>query len=262
MRRAGRWVGAALLVWSMPIRPVTAPDVATILERWAAANHRDFDAAPQYSYSERARDQDGTKVYEVTPLLGSPYKRLVEKDGRSLTGDQQKQQDGDFEQARREREAESAEERRKRIADFEKGRNRARRILEELPRAFEYTLRSTRTVNGRTAYILSARPRPDYDPPNIEGQVLTGMRGEFWIDAETYQLVRGRARVVDPVAVAGFLAKVQPGTEFEVEQKPVDDGIWLPVRVAVRTRSSIAFFFHHQMSEERTFFNYRKVPAP
>jgi hypothetical protein len=261
MTRAARCVGAALLVCT-PIRPAAAPDVTTIVERWAAANQRDFDASPHYSYFERYRDQDGTKLYEVTPLLGSPYKRVLEKDGRSLTSEQQKQQDGDFEQARREREAESPDQRRERIAEFEKSRNRARQILKELPRAFEYTLRSTHTVNGRTVYVLSAQPRRDYDPPSVEGRVLAGMRGEFWIDAETYQLVRGRARVVDPVAVAGFFAKVQPGTEFEVEQKPVDDGVWLPSRVAVRTRSSIIFLFHHQMSEERIYFNYRKVPPP
>ena len=78
MTRAARCVGAAVLVCA-PIRPATAQDVTTIVERWAAANQRDVDASPHYSYFERDRDQEGTKLYEVTPLLGSPFKRLLGK---------------------------------------------------------------------------------------------------------------------------------------------------------------------------------------
>jgi hypothetical protein len=96
-------------------------------------------------------------------------------------------------------------------------------------------------------------------PPNIEARVLTGMQGEFWIDTKTYQLFRGWARVLRPVSIEGFLATVQPGTEFEIEQRPVGDGIWLPTRFFIHSRSDIAFVFHHHTSEDRTYFNYRKV---
>ncbi len=245
------------LLVGLPVPQPAAEDVAAIVRRWAEANRRDFEAAPRYSYFERIRNSDGTKTYAVTMLLGTPYKQLVLDGGQRVEDDKKLAQSNAAERARRA--AESPDEHHHRLEDYQKDRERAHRILEEMPRAFDYRLGSTRRVNARTLYVLSATPRQGYDPPNTEARVLTGMRGEFWIDTQTYQLFRGWARVLHPVSIDGFLATVQPGTQFEVEQRPVGDGIWLPTHFSIHSRSSIVFLFHHRNSEDRTFFRYRKV---
>ena len=236
-------------------------DVETIVQRWTAANRADFAAAQHYGYVERIRTDDGTKTYEVTLLLGTPYRRLIEADGTALSPSDAEQQERELEDARHERATESAEERARRVADYQQSRERAHRIIEEMPHAFDYTLRSTEVVQTRTVYVLDATPRQGYDPPNVEAHVLTGMRGQFWIDTRTFQLVRGWARVLHPVAVEGFLATVEPGTEFEVEQQPVADGIWLPTHFAIHSRSAILHLFHHQASEDHVYSNYRRFPS-
>ena len=53
------------------------------MRRSTAANRADWIAAPDYGYMERTRNDDGTKTYDVTMILGSSYKRLV-KDGDTL----------------------------------------------------------------------------------------------------------------------------------------------------------------------------------
>ena len=63
--------------------------VAEIVQRWAAANRADFKGSQQYNYSERIRDKDGTKTYDVAMLFGRPYKRLVMINGTPL-GDNRK----------------------------------------------------------------------------------------------------------------------------------------------------------------------------
>jgi uncharacterized membrane protein len=250
-----------LLLGSPAIGSTATPGVNTIVQRWTEANRRDFEAMPHYRYFERIRDDDGTKTYEITMLFGRPYKRLVSEDGKALPDDERRHQEDAFDEARRERAAESPDQRQERIAEYLKSREDAHRILEAMPLAFEYALRSTRHVNSRTVYILSAKPRPGYDAPSAKAEVLKGMKGEFWIDTATYQLVHGWARVAHPVTIEGFLATVQPGTEFEVDQRPVDDGIWLPTHFAIHSRSSIVFLFHHHTAEDRTYFNYRKISA-
>jgi hypothetical protein len=255
-------VGLALLSFAVPSLGSDPPDVKTIVERWTAANRADFDAAPHYNYVERVRDDDGTKTYDVTMLFGSPYKRLLKQDGMPLDEEEQRRQSDEFGRTRRERAGESPGERAQRIADYDKKREQAHRIIEEMPRAFDYSLDSTRRMNSRDTYLLTATPRRDYDPPTTEAEVLTGMRGQFWIDATTFQLVHGRARVLHPVSIEGFLATVQPGTEFEVEQQPVGESVWLPTHVAIHTRSSIVFLFHRHSAEDRTYFNYRKSQSP
>jgi hypothetical protein len=192
-------------------------------------------------------------------LAGTPFKRLVAVDGKPLTGDAKQREDARLQQARADRSQESPSDRAHRVAEYKKHFDQAHRILEEMPHAFRYAVAGRRRAGARTVLVLQATPRPGYDPPNVEARVLTGTRGEFWIDASTYQLVRGTAHVIHPVSIAGFIATIQPGTEFEIEQRPVDDDVWLPSRFQIRSTSSIIFLFHHHTREDRTFFDYHRA---
>lgn len=252
-------VAAALVFASSAVADlVTGVAVAEIVQRWAAANRVDFEASEEYGYSEHIRDDDGIKTYQITRLFGSPYRQLVAMNGKPLSEAARNKQQEAFIQERVKRANESSSERAKRIAEYQKKRERARRIIEELPRAFRYTLGRNRRVGSRMLFVLRANPRPDYDAPNVEAAILSGMRGEFWIDTGTYQLYRGFAHVLRPISIASFLATVQPGTEFEVEQRPVASGIWLPTHLEISSRSSIVWLFHHHTHEVRDYFDYRR----
>jgi hypothetical protein len=253
----------AVMVAAATAAPSTAPrtatpDVNVIVRGWTATLRKELDVARQYGYTERITTDDGEKTYKVTLLYGSPYKRLVEVNGKPLEASEQRKQEREFVDARAERQRESHEDRAQRVADFRKDFDRGHRILEELPRAFEYSVRRTLPAASGLQYVLDASPREGYAPPTTEAEVLTGMRGEFWIDARTYQLCRAVARVLHPVTVEGFLATIQPGTEFEVEQEPVGDGIRLPTHFQIRSHSSILFFFHHHLDEDRRFSGYHR----
>jgi hypothetical protein len=259
-----RWTGwALLLLMAAPNGAArSALDGDTIVRRSMAANRADWAAAPDYAYMERTHDDDGTKTYDVTMIRGSSYKRLI-KDGDTLlsTAEQAKEKRKLTTEVAK-REAESPDERASRIAEYQKQRERAHHILEEMPRAFDYTVATTRPVGSRTVYVLQATPRKGYNPPNVESRVLTAMRGEFWIDTITFQWVRASAVVLRPVSIDGFLARIQPGTEFEVEQMPMSGEVWLPKHFQIRSRSSILFFFHHHINEDDTYFDYRKITSP
>jgi hypothetical protein len=256
-----RWTLLLLMV-----APGGAPhgmlDGDTIMRRSTAANRADWIAAPDYAYMERTHNDDGTKTYDVTMILGSSYKRLVKDGDTLLSAAEQAKEERKLRAEIAKREAESPDERARRIAEYQKQRERAHRIIEEVPRAFDYTVAATRPVGSRTVYVLQATPRKGYNPPNIESRVLTAMRGEFWIDTITFQWVRASAVVLQPVSIDGFLARIQPGTEFEVEQMPMTGDVWLPKHFQIRSRSSILFFFHHHINEEDTYFDYRKITSP
>jgi hypothetical protein len=237
-------------------------DGDTIMRRSIAANRADWIAAPDYAYMERIRNDDGTKTYDVTMILGSSYKRLVKDGDTRLSVAEQAREEWKLRAEIAKREAESPDQRARRIAEYQKQRERAHRILEEMPRAFDYTVAATRRVGSRTVYVLRATPRKGYDPPNVESRVLTAMQGEFWVDTTTFQWVRASARVLRPVSIAGMFARVQPGTAFELEQMPMSGDVWLPKHFQIRSRSSILFFFHHHIDEEDTYFDYRKITSP
>ena len=237
-----------------------APSISgdALVQRWIAASRADFDAAVTFGYWERIQDDDGDKTYEVTLLDGSPFKQLVRVNGQPLDAETAQKDRKKFADAEHERANESPDDRAHRIADYKKDFERGHEILEQMPLAFHYTLASTRKYGAYTVYVLQATPRKNYDPPSTEAEVLTGMRGEFLIDTKTFQLVRGIARVLHPVRIEGFVATVQPGTEFELEQRPAAKNVWLPTHFRIRSRSSVLFLFHHHTHEDRTFFNYRQ----
>lgn len=233
-------------------------DVATIVKKSVDANDRDWKADPQYDYNERDRDAQGTKTYEVTDVLGSPYERLIAIDGKELDANQKAEQQKKYEQMLAQRKAESSAQRAKRIAKFQSDRHRDREMLEQLTKAFDFTLQGKQKMGDHTVYVLNANPRRGYRPPTRNAQVLLGMQGTLWIDEATYQWVKVEAHVIRPVRIEGFLAQVEPGTKFELEKSPVEGDIWLPVHYAMTASAKVLYFLHHHSQEDDTYFNYRK----
>lgn len=266
--RAREWMGAALactamlaLASAMQARaPRMGPSAESIIQQSVSANQRDWNAAPEYSHSETDNDGHGPKTWQVTMLFGSPYKRLMKVNGKPISAERQKEEQQKFEQAVAQRRSESPSARASRIADYEKGRRRDHLLMEQLSKAFDFRLNGTGRMNGRSVYVLSATPRAGYQPPVMEAQVLTGMRGTLWIDKATSQWVKVKAEVISPVSIEGFLAKVEPGTWFELDKMPVNGDIWLPRHFGMRSHAKVLFLFNDRSSENDTYFDYHKTP--
>jgi hypothetical protein len=192
-------------------------------------------------------------------ILGSPYNRLIAVNGQPLSRQDNAKEQGKMEQVVAQRRAESASQRQKRIANYEKDRRRDHLMMQQLTVAFDFKLIGSRTVDSRDVYVLRATPRRGYKPPNMETQVLPGMRGELWIDKKTFQWVKVTAHVIHPVSIEGFLAQVQPGTRFELEKMPVDDGIWLAKHFEMKSSSKVLFLFNRTDQDDNTFFDYHKI---
>lgn len=235
-------------------------DVQTIIQRSVVVNRRDWKAAPEYSYFERVQKDRGlTRTYHVLMIQGSPYEELVAVNGKPLSPEQQAAEQLKLGRVVERRRAESPQERAQRIAKYEKDRTRDRLMLEQLSEAFEFKLQGSQKLGRFDVYKLEATPRRGYRPPNAETQALTGMRGKLWIDQSTFQWVKVEARVVRPVYIEGFLAKVEPGTRFELEEAPVADGVWLPTHFAMKSRARILFVFSSGQQEDDSYFGYQKV---
>ncbi len=119
------------------------------------------------------------------------------------------------------RESQSKADRAARIAKYQQDRQSEHLLMNEMTRAFRFQLVGQDTIDGHPAYVLDATPRADYEPPNQKARVLTGMKGELWIDTEQYHWVKVEAEVIHPVNFGFFIAKVRQGTRFELEQ-PVE----------------------------------------
>ena len=247
-----------LLSWSICLS--AQEDATSIIKKSADVNDRDWVAAPQFDNSERDIDKNGDKTYEVTMLLGSPYQRLTAVNGHALGPAQQKEEQRKYENAVQKRQHESPAEKSARIAKYDADRKRDYMLLEQMTVAFDFSLLGEQDLMGHRVYVLKATPRNGYRPPNRDSAVLTGMEGTLWIDHDSFQWVKVQARVVHPVSIEGFLARVEPGTEFEFEKEPVSADIWLAKHFSMKSNARVLFVFPHRGQEDDSYFNYHKSP--
>jgi hypothetical protein len=233
--------------------------VEKIVANSVVANQRDFQVANRYNWKERVRTPKGTKTSQVTMIDGTPYYRLIAVNGKPLSPAEQAKEAKKQQQAAAERAAETPEQRRKRVEKYEKDRRRDAEMMAQLTKAFTFTLAGQGKLRGFDVWALKATPCKDYHPPSMETQVLTGMRGQLWIDQKTFQWVKVLAEVVHPVSIGGFLARVEPGTRFELDEAPVGDGIWLPSHFSMKSDAKVLHVFNHGSQEDETYFDYQKV---
>jgi len=235
-------------------------DARSIIARSVQANTRDWHAEPRYDNFERDRQPDGgTKTYAEMMILGSPYQRLISVNGVALPKWQQEQERQKLESTLRQRRNESASERAERIAKYANGRQSDRLLMDQLTKAMKFVLVREQELSGRQVYVLKATPRADYHPPTMEAEVLRGMEGELWIDEARFQWIKVQARVIRPVLIEGFLARVEPGTRFELEKMPVADHVWLPSHFSMKSQAKILFLFTRKSEEDEIYYGYHKV---
>jgi hypothetical protein len=247
------------------------PDAQTIIRRSVKVNDSDWRALPNYSHHERdvtaKLDSSGKpttierKTYRVLMIDGSPYEEVIAVDGKPLTGDAQAAEKRKLQQEIEKRAHESDRARSARIQKYEKERAEEHLLMNQMAEAFNFKLAPDENVNGHECYVLDATPKPDYQPPVTKARVLLGMKGRLWVDKDTYHWVRVRAQVVKPVEFGLFIAKVRPGTEFELEQAPIDGNIWLPIHFAEKVNARVLGVYGIRNSDEEFYSEYQRATA-
>jgi len=259
------WSAITVLALAAAVRSIAAPTPEEIMQKSVAATEADWREAPAYAFINRevASKHGSTtvKTYEVTMIEGSQYNRLVALNDRPLSPGEREEEARKLQQEIYKRQHESNRERNRRIAKYRKERDQDHAMTKEMANAFEFKLIGEERMDGRDTWVLDASPKPGYAPPNHEARVLTGMRGKLWVDQATYQWVKVEAQVVRPVSFFGFLARVGPGTRFELEQRPVREDLWLPAHFGMKVNATALGFISENSAEDDTYRDYRPSPA-
>lgn len=246
----------ALVTASLAL-PAEKPDAATIIQRSVEANNRDFKMAPLLNYKQRETTGGTVRTSQVSMIEGSPYQRLIAINGKPLDAAQEAAEEKKQQDAINRRKNESPAARKARIDKYEKDRERDEFMMSQLSEAFDFTLLGSHRVRGFNVWALKAVPKPGYKPPNMQAQVLPGMQGEMWIDQKSYQWVKVVAKVIRKVSIEGFLAQVEPGTEFEVEKSPVGADDWQITHFSSTAQARVLHMFNHNEQDEMTFFDFQ-----
>lgn len=192
-------------------------------------------------------------------IEGSPYLEIIAETDYELPPAAAREEDQRLQLEVAKRRNESPRERRKRMEKYTEDRNRDHAFLSELSAAFEYSIADEQQSERGALWIVEGKPKPGYIPSTREGKVLTGMNVKFWIDKATCQWLRIEAHVEQPVSIYGLIAKVNPGTRFTLELKPVSGNVWLPSRFTMQVNARALGFIRKDSVQDETYSNYRFV---
>jgi len=242
-----------------------SPNPDEIIRKSVEATKADWAQASKYSYVERDVEDKRhnpamSKTYRVLIIDGSPYNVVQAINGQPVSLDEKAAEERKLRKEIERRQKESERERERRVAKYDKEQNRDHRMLQEMVDAFEFKIAGEAQIDGHQCWVMDAEPKPGFEPSDHEGHVLKGMKGKLWIDKASNQWVKVRAEVVKPVTFFGFLAKVGPGTAFDLQQEPIADGVWLPKAFNIRVRASALGFVNENSEHSETYLDYEPMP--
>jgi hypothetical protein len=231
------------------------------------ATERESDNAQlrrQYTYREsmwqRIAKKDGEvrseerKVHDVFFIGGEDFRKLVEKDGRPLSGKEaakeQARLDREIEKYRRESPAATQKR-------AEKERREQREFNDQVAEGFDFHLIREEPVSGRPCYRIHAEPKPGFRFKG-EAKVLGKVRGDIWVDKEHYNWARVEVETIDTVTGMGGLLRIAKGTTVKAGRTFVNNEVWFPDRINVQANARAAFFISAAVEMEMLFSGFRK----
>ncbi|MHB8301791.1 MAG: hypothetical protein ACYDC6_02970 [Acidobacteriaceae bacterium] len=139
---------------------------------------------------------------------------------------------------------------------------RAGKIIRLLPHAFLYAYAGPAQSASSVAIRLTFTPNPKFSPPDLEARVLTGVRGEVWIDPVQRRIIRVRGKLFRAVDFGwGLLGVLDPGGSIEIEQSDIPAVGWQLSQLTLNLRGTAVLIKHLRLSVTETVSDYHRVPS-
>jgi len=221
--------------------------VERVLERALWVHQQGYDS--RYSFkvkrvSEKL-DKDGqsegleTESYENVVVGGHSFERLVEKDGRTLSEREVKEEDKRQGKFLREAEEGNASERGQ---EFE--------IRRELLGRYQFDYLGLESLEAQPHHVLSFWPREGKLPVrNRMDQALNKAEGRIWVDPSSYEIARVEFDLKENLRVWwGIIGTIHEVTG-QVRREEIDDGVWYSTGFDLYLRGRMLFSsLHRKMS--------------
>jgi hypothetical protein len=220
-----------------PPAPSSSPDVDTSSllalppRSWAAdaatnelaIMHR---SSPYLRYRMHVHDDRGDRIRDVIESKDGTVARMIQKDGRPLTPDEDK-----AERDRLTAMLDSPASFARHVKSAESNKKLAGDLIRLMPDAMIYTYvpgQPQAPNHSGLAIVMDYEPNPKFNPPTTTSEALKGLKGRVWIDAKTRNVVRMEGTIFQPVNLGwGILAHIYPGGKVLLEQTDAGNQRWI-----------------------------------
>jgi hypothetical protein len=251
------------------------PDVSQLIREVKAGLRTDEELLRQYTFRERRRDVDVSKLgkvhfgpwreFEVYPseVPGETYKRLVSVDNVPLAPAVLERRDAEhrktvldqLEQMR----VETPAQRQKRLARKARDRQEEQDVVDDVFAVYDIAVLGRESLDRRATIVTSLTPRPGARTRSDAGKFLKKIRGRAWIDEADRQVVRAELEAVEDITFGfGLLARMHRGSTMTFRRALVNDEIWLPAEARYKLVGKTLIFRRFALESTTSFSDYRK----
>ena len=227
------------------------------LVRIAVANENKIPAKKMYfMYRDVKRTKTGdveTKEMLQTPQL--TLGRLVAVNGHPLSPDAKVKED-----ARLNRLTANPDDLTKKEKQQKQDDQRARKMVQNIPNAFTFQYVGTEKTDNGELVVLKFSPDPNWDPPDRELQVFTGMQGTLKIAVPQNRIALMDAKLFRGVDIGwGIFGHLDPGGNFLIQQREVYPGYWDTTHMQLHFTGKILLFKSLNIQEDEKTSDYQPV---
>ncbi len=252
------------------------PDIPALLKEVGKNQDEVDQILEKYTYTEtitrREIDSKGqmrvkeSETFELTFYRGNRIRRLVAKNGKPLSPDEEADVQKRIEKRIREIEKREAEKERKAAREVaQRTSGDPDSEAGERPSIAD-VLRASKPINARherfrsrDVIVFDFEPLPGYKPQKNYEKLFGKMEGALWIDPVDKQVARVEARLIEAYKVGGgMLASLKQGANFVLEQERVNDEIWLPTRAEINLGLRVLLVKGFNINQTITYGDYKR----
>jgi hypothetical protein len=207
------------------------PDPGAVMEKVIQRSREvaRADAANKYAYQKYSIEEEldaagrptktTEEIYDVIPIGGVPFERLVKVQGRDLTEKQVKEQDRKEEEFRKKLSEQNAERSTATNNDY---------LNQEIIDRFAFRIEGRTNLLNRPALILSFQPKPAAPDKKIADKVLKRLAGTLWIDEEESEIAQLKLGLTADLSL-GWFGMIGSLKTFDLtlERARLPDGVWV-----------------------------------
>lgn len=250
------------------------PDIAKLLLELQANEDRVEAILENYSYKQettkrelgddgRLRETESETVL-LTFYKGNRISRLIARNGKPLSPDDQEKEDREVQKRVEKIEKEIAKQAERDVDQTATGTpdpDNRRISIAEVLRASNLINPRRERFKGRDVIVFDFEPNPDFDFKNARSflKFFGKTGGVMWIDEQDKQVARIEAELFDSFKVGGgLLAKLRKGASFVLEQERINDEIWLPSRADINLSVRILLFGGAKVNQVIRSYDYKR----
>jgi hypothetical protein len=198
-----------------------------------------------------------TEEFDRFWVEGVPIQKLTKKDGKELSPREQRKED-----ERIDKEVAKAKERLAKADAKGKATDPEGHDEVTVSRLLELgSFSNARRVmlNGRSTIAVDYSGDPKAKTRNRLEGVIRDMAGTVWVDEEDRAIARLEGHFFNTFKIgAGLLVNIQKGTSFSLEQRKVNDEVWLPVEADGHGSARMLLLFKFNGTFREVDSGYRK----